>query len=58
MTNDPSSPAPPEETCWVCSKPILTGEPTASLLGLGALVVHRRCYDREVGLEPPEGRDK
>gem|GEM_PF-3370760 len=36
--------------CWVCAAPIPPGE-ERSLLGLGVLLVHASCYERELGLK-------
>lgn len=48
----PDATPPPEEPvqCWVCAAPIPPGE-ERSLLGLGVLLVHASCYERELGLK-------
>lgn len=44
--------------CWLCGKPLRRSE-ARSLLGLGVLLVHRECRDRDsVGKTPAGGEPR
>ena len=36
---------------WICDRPLLRGDDVRSMLGYGVLLVHLRCYERELGIE-------